>query len=217
MTKHPTPSNKEMNLKHSHKLAVMVSGSGTLLEHMIAERLPIDLVVAEKPCRGLEIAKAADISQEIIPRTQYGWSNSRKWNDQPEFDRAAFSKILAKTLNDRAITICAMAGFMTVLAPEFFDKFNGAILNIHPALLPKYKGERAVPDALEAGESVTGTTIHIATEELDAGPIIEQVKVPILPDDTVETLHERIKQTERPLYTQVLRELLADERQLPSH
>jgi len=101
-----------------------------------------------------------------------------------------------------------MAGFMTILAPEFFDTYKGLLLNIHPALLPKYKGERAVADALEAGETVTGSTIHVATAELDAGPIIAQEKVDIEPDDTVSTLHERIKEIERPLYSRVLREIL---------
>jgi formyltetrahydrofolate-dependent phosphoribosylglycinamide formyltransferase len=203
-----------MNQKQ-HKLAVLVSGSGTLLEHMATEHLPINLVIAEKPCRGLEVAKSAKYQTELLPRTNFGWDNSRRWNDQPEFARVAFSIALAKLLNSHNITITAMAGFMTILSPIFFETYKGTLLNIHPALLPKYKGERAVADALEAEETVTGTTIHIATKELDAGPIIEQAEVPVLPDDTVETLHERIKQTERPLYAQALAELLTGERQLP--
>lgn len=204
-----------MNQKQ-HKLAVLVSGSGTLLEHMATEHLPINLVIAEKPCRGLEVAKSAKYQTELLPRTNFGWDNSRKWSDQPRFDRAKFSIALADILNNRGITITAMAGFMTILSPIFFETYRGTLLNIHPALLPKYKGERAVADALEAGETVTGTTIHIATEELDAGPIVEQAEVPVLPEDTVATLHERIKQTERPLYAQVLAEILTGERQLPS-
>lgn len=199
----------------THKLGVMVSGSGTLLEHMIAKKLPISLVIAEKPCRGLDIATDAGLTTILLARTDYGWDNSRRWNDQTDFERSKFSETIAKTLNEYHITISAMAGFMTILAPKFFHTFEGTLLNIHPALLPKYKGERAVADALEAGETITGTTIHIATKELDAGPIIEQAKVPIMPDDTVETLHERIKLTERPLYARVLQELLVGQRQLP--
>ena len=191
-----------------HKLAVMVSGSGTLLERMLADKLPITLVVAEKPCRGLEIAQAAGITTELYARNDWGWDNARKWDDQPNFDRTSFSNGIAKLLNSYNITITAMAGFMTILAPEFFDVYKGLLLNIHPALLPKYKGERAVADALEAGETVTGSTIHVATAELDAGPIIAQEKVDIEPDDTVSTLHERIKEIERPLYSRVLREIL---------
>lgn len=191
-----------------HKLAVIVSGSGTLLERMLADKLPITLVVAEKPCRGLEIAQAAGITTELYARNDWGWDNARKWDDQPNFDRTGFSNGIAKLLNSYNITIAAMAGFMTILAPEFFDVYKGLLLNIHPALLPKYKGERAVADALEAGETVTGSTIHVATAELDAGPIIAQEKVDIEPDDTVSTLHERIKEIERPLYSRVLREIL---------
>lgn len=191
-----------------HKLAVIVSGSGTLLERMLADKLPITLVVAEKPCRGLEIAQAAGVTTELYARNDWGWDNARKWDDQPNFDRTGFSNGIAKLLNSYNITIAAMAGFMTILAPEFFDVYKGLLLNIHPALLPKYKGERAVADALEAGETVTGSTIHVATAELDAGPIIAQEKVDIEPDDTVSTLHERIKEIERPLYSRVLREIL---------
>jgi formyltetrahydrofolate-dependent phosphoribosylglycinamide formyltransferase len=202
-------------MKQSHKLAVMVSGSGTLLEHMIDEKLPISLVVAEKYCRGLVNANNAGLDTLLLARTGYGWDNTRRWNDQPDFKRAKFSLAVAEILNARGITITAMAGFMTILAPEFFTAYNGVLLNIHPSLLPKYKGERAVADALEAGEKVTGTTVHIAIEELDSGPIIEQATVPIEPDDTVDSLHERIKQTERPLYAQVLGELLAGTRSLP--
>lgn len=204
-------------MNQTHKLAVMVSGSGTLLERMIADGLPIDRVIADKPCRGLELAEAAHISIEKFFRTHWGWDDSRSWKDQPGFNRDGYSEALAVTLNDRQITICAMAGFMTVLSPDFFETYKGVLLNIHPALLPKYKGERAVADTLEAGETMTGTTIHIAIEELDAGPIIAQVDVPILPDDTVETLHERIKQTERPTYSRVLRELLEGDLELPPH
>jgi len=194
--------------QNQHKLAVMVSGSGTLLERMLTDKLPITLVVAEKPCRGLKIAQAAGVTTELYARIDWGWDTTRKWDDQPDFDRTGFSNGIAKLLNSYSITITAMAGFMTILSPEFFGTYNGLLLNIHPALLPKYKGERAVADALEAGETVTGSTIHVATAELDAGPIIAQEKVHIEPDDTVSTLHERIKEIERPLYSRVLREIL---------
>lgn len=203
--------------KQVHQLAVLVSGSGTLLEYMISEGLPIDRVIADKPCRGLRLAEDADISQETIYREYWGWDTSRKWDDQPDFNREGFSVAIANFLNDRKITIAAMAGFMTILSPEFFSVFEGMLLNIHPALLPAFKGEKAVQDALDAGVKITGTTIHIATPELDAGPIIEQEVVRVMDGDTVDTLHERIKQVERPLYTKVLRELLEGARELPSH
>lgn len=203
--------------KQAHRLAVLVSGSGTLLEHMISEGLPIDRVIADKHCRDLRLAEDADISQETFYREYWGWDTSRKWDDQPGFNREGFSVAIANCLNDRKITAAAMAGFMTILSSEFFSIFEGVLLNIHPALLPTFKGEKAVQDALDAGVKITGTTIHIATPELDAGPIIEQEAVRVIDDDTVDSLHERIKQVERPLYARVLRELLDETRILPSH
>jgi len=203
--------------KQAHRLAVLVSGSGTLLEHMISEGLPIDRVIADKPCRGLHLAKKARIQRIEFFREDYGWDQTRRWNDQPKFNREGFSFDLASSLNEHGITIAAMAGFMTILSPEFFSVFEGVLLNIHPALLPAFKGEKAVQDALDAGVKITGTTIHIATPELDAGPIIEQEAVRVMDDDTVDSLHERIKQVERPLYAKVLRELLDETRILPSH
>ena len=203
--------------KQAHRLAVLVSGSGTLLEHMISEGLPIDRVVADKSCRGLHLARKAKIQRVEFFREDYGWDQTRQWNDQPKFNREGFSLGLASSLNEHGITIAAMAGFMTILSPEFFSVFEGVLLNIHPALLPAFKGEKAVQDALDAGVKITGTTIHIATPELDAGPIIEQEAVRVMDDDTADSLHERIKQVERPLYARVLRELLDEARILPSH
>jgi phosphoribosylglycinamide formyltransferase 1 len=98
-----------------------------------------------------------------------------------------------------------MAGFGTVLAAPIFDIYAGRMLNTHPALLPAFKGWHAVRDALAAGVKVTGTTIHVATEEVDAGPILAQEAVPVLTGDTEETLHERIKTVERRLYPETIR------------
>ena len=93
-----------------------------------------------------------------------------------------------------------MAGFGTVFARPLFDAFPGRILNTHPALLPAFPGWHAVEEALAAGVAVTGCTVHLATVETDAGPVLAQEEVPVLAGDTVETLHERIKQCERRLY-----------------
>ena len=90
-----------------------------------------------------------------------------------------------------------------------FDAFEGRILNTHPALLPAFPGWHAVEDALEAGVKVTGCTVHVATLEVDAGPILAQEAVPVRPDDTAESLHERIKAVERRLYTDTVKAILA--------
>lgn len=199
-----------------HKLAVMVSGSGTLMMQMHEDGLPIDVVIADKRCPGLNFAEATRVPTKLLAKTAFGWRNDRKWNDQPDFDRVAYSVTLATYLNEREITVTAMAGFMTILDAAFFKVYRGIILNIHPSLLPSFKGENAVQDALDAGVKVTGTTIHVATVELDSGPIIAQQPVPVLPDDTKDVLHERIKKVERALYSQVLRDILLGTLELPS-
>ncbi len=98
-----------------------------------------------------------------------------------------------------------MAGFGTVLAQAVHDAYPGRILNTHPALLPAFPGWHAVAEALAAGVSQTGTTVHLATLEMDAGPILAQEAVPVLPDDTEASLHERIKRVERQLYPDTIR------------
>jgi phosphoribosylglycinamide formyltransferase-1 len=101
-----------------------------------------------------------------------------------------------------------MAGWGTILGPAAFAAFPGRILNTHPALLPSFPGWHGVRDALAYGVKVTGCTVHVATEEVDAGPILAQEAVTVLPDDDEATLHERIKAVERRLYTDTVRQIL---------
>ncbi len=181
------------------RIAVLVSGSGTLLEAMVRDHLPIDLVIADRHCRGLdEVAVQANLNALLIERTDY----------TPQFDRDAFTELFLRAFHDNDIDIVVMAGFMTVFAALMFGihGYRNRILNTHPSLLPKYKGAHAVRDAFEDGATVTGCTVHLATPELDAGRILAQREVPILPGDTVETLHERIKKEERVLYPKTIRE-----------
>src|SRR4029450_13505036 len=109
----------------------------------------------------------------------------------------------------RASDVVAMAGFGTIV-PDLPAAFPGRVLNTHPALLPAFKGWHGVRDALAAGVKVTGTTVHIATAEVDAGPILAQEAVPVLPGDTEATLHERIKQVERRLYPATIRRFIEE-------
>ena len=101
-----------------------------------------------------------------------------------------------------------MAGWGTILSSAAFEAFPGRIINTHPALLPSFKGWHGVRDALEAGVKVTGCTVHVATEAVDDGPILAQEAVPVLPEDDEASLHERIKEVERRLYTQTIAEIL---------
>lgn len=177
-------------------LAIFVSGTGSLLEAMIQDRLPISLVLADRHCRGLEIAKDAGITQQLVERTDFSKT----------FDRRRYTIEINRTLLLFGINFVAMAGFMTILDPIIFKVYQDRILNTHPALLPSFKGDHAVRDALAFGVKVTGCTIHIATENLDQGKILAQEAVPVLPSDNQATLHERIKIVERRLYPATIRQ-----------
>ncbi len=170
---------------------------------MLKSGLPVQLVVADRPCRALDIGRAAGVPAVLIGRHDFGYRPGADW------DRVGFTATLAAELERAQINLIAMAGFMTVLAPAIFDQFPSRILNTHPSLLPDFRGGHAVADALAAGAKVTGCTVHIATAELDSGPILAQEQVLVHPGDTAGTLQERIKVVERRLYPQTIREYLA--------
>jgi phosphoribosylglycinamide formyltransferase 1 len=181
------------------RIAVLASGSGTLLEAILGAQLPVVVVVTDRTCRALDVAAAAGVRAELVERTEWGAA----------FDRAAYTEQLVKLLRSLDVDLVVMAGFGTIV-PAIADEFPGRVLNSHPALLPAFKGWHAVRQALELGVKVTGTTIHVATSEVDDGPILAQEAVPVLDDDTEETLHERIKQVERRLYPETIRRFIAD-------
>jgi phosphoribosylaminoimidazolecarboxamide formyltransferase/IMP cyclohydrolase len=183
----------------SPRLAVLASGSGTLLQAVLDAGLPVCVVLADRPCRALDVARRSGVQAELLERKSFG----------PNFDREAYTALLVDALRRHQADVVAMAGFGTVLGRAMFEAFGGRILNTHPALLPAFKGWHAVRDALAAGVTVTGTTVHLATEEVDGGPVLAQEEVPVLPGDTEEALHERIKVVERRLYPATIREFLA--------
>ncbi len=184
------------------RVAVLVSGTGSILDAIIGEGLPVALVLADRPCRALQRAADAGVDTALVDRVQFGGYG-------PSFDRDAFTRRVTDVLVERRVDVVAMAGFGTVLTQQVHDKFGGRILNTHPALLPAFPGWHAVEDALEAGVAVTGCTVHVATLETDAGPVLAQEEVPILAGDTEATLHERIKEAERRLYPATIRSFLA--------
>jgi phosphoribosylglycinamide formyltransferase 1 len=177
---------------------VLASGSGTILESILGADLPVRLVVADRPCRALDVGSSAGIPALLIDRAGFGGFG-------PAFDRDGYTAALTDALLDRAIEVVVMAGFGTVLGRSIHDAYPGRILNTHPALLPAFPGWHAVADALAAGVDETGTTVHIATLEMDAGPVLAQAPVPVRADDTEATLHERIKSVERTLYPDTIR------------
>jgi phosphoribosylglycinamide formyltransferase-1 len=176
------------------RIGVLASGSGTILRAMLARDLPIAVVLVDRECGATEIAAEAAVPVEIVERTDFS----------KDFDRVAYTELVVEALARHDIDLIAMAGFGTILEKPIHDAFPDQIVNTHPALLPAFKGWHAVTDALEYGVKVTGCTVHIARLEVDEGPILAQEAVPVLPDDTVESLHERIKEVERRIYPDVL-------------
>jgi len=185
------------------RVAVLVSGSGTILEAMVASGVPVRLVLSDRPCRGLEVAEAASVEAVLVDRRGFGGFG-------PAFDRLAYTEAVTEALVGSGTDLVAMAGFGTVLDEPVHRAFPGRILNTHPSLLPAFPGWHAVDDALAAGVAVTGCTVHVATVELDAGPVLAQEEVLVRPDDTTESLHERIKAVERRLYPATVLRVLAE-------
>ncbi|MDE0320644.1 MAG: phosphoribosylglycinamide formyltransferase [Acidimicrobiaceae bacterium] len=184
------------------RLAVLVSGTGSILEAMLGVGLPVDLVGADRPCRGLGIAADAGIEAALVARSD--WAAAGGDPGRRRFDREGYSCELAAVLAERGVDVVAMAGFGTVLDGSLFawddGRYRGRVLNTHPSLLPAFPGWHAVRDALDAGAAESGCTVHVAIPEVDAGPVLAQQAVPVLAGDDEASLHERIKAVERELY-----------------
>ncbi|WP_419837633.1 phosphoribosylglycinamide formyltransferase [Candidatus Poriferisodalis sp.] len=218
------------------RLAVLVSGTGSILEAMLGGGLPVDLVGADRPCRGLGVAADAGIETVLVARCE--WTMRGTGEDsvidghsaadhdsaaggvsdlgRRRFDREGYSCELAAVLGGRGVDVVAMAGFGTVLDASFFEwgdgRYRGRVLNTHPSLLPAFPGWHAVRDALDAGAAESGCTVHVAIPEVDAGPVLAQRAVPVLAGDDETTLHERIKKAERELYPATIAAFLGEQR-----
>ena len=195
---HPEPAWKAAARVTAVRVGVLASGSGTILAAMLERGIPVVVVLADRPCGALEIAAATPASR---PRSSSAPTSVR--------DSTASRTPTTSSTRSHAheVELVAIAGFGTILSKPFVDAYGGHAVNTHPALLPAFKGWHAVRDALESGVKVTGTTVHLVTEEVDAGPILAQEAVPVLDDDTEATLHERIKEVERRLYPEVIERL----------
>ena len=180
------------------KIGVLLSGSGTNLQAIIdaaAEGLPVEIVhvVSSRPdAFGIERAHRAGIPVTVLNRDVYA--------DPVEAD-----KRIAETLRYAHAEYVVMAGYMRKVTPVLLDAFPDRVLNLHPALLPSFKGAHAIQDAFDAGVKVTGITVHFANEDYDKGPIVAQRAVEVREDDTLESLEARIHEVEHVLYPEVLR------------
>jgi phosphoribosylglycinamide formyltransferase-1 len=176
----------------------LASGTGTILEAILAEGIPVAVVVVDRPCRATEVAEAHGVSSVLVERSSFG----------KDFDRLAYTNQVIDALEAHHVDLVVMAGFGTIFDKPMFDVYDGRIINTHPALLPAFAGWHAVRDALAAGVKVTGITVHVSTLEVDAGPILAQEAVRVEPGDTEELLHERIKTVERRLYPATIKRIL---------
>ena len=184
-----------MSSSEAPRLAVFVSGRGGNLRAIMEHGLPVALVVADRPAPAWRAARAARLPACMVQPAAFA-------------DRAAFDAALAAALAAYGIGLVALAGFMRVLGPELAGAWRGRMLNVHPSLLPAYRGLRTHRRALAAGERRHGCTVHWVTEQLDAGPVIQQSVVPVLADDDEEQLARRVARAERRLYPRVIEQAL---------
>jgi len=177
-------------------MVVLASGSGTTLQAILDDPELRPHVVAagtDVPgCRAMERAEASGVPTFTVALAEHA-------------DRAAWNDALAAEIAASEPDLVVLAGFMRILAPAVVNRFR--VVNTHPALLPEFPGAHAIRDALAAGASVTGVTVHWVDEGVDTGPVIAQVKVPVEPGDDEPTLRARVQEAEKPLYVATLRRL----------
>lgn len=189
------------------RVAILISGSGSNMEALINNMVgnhparPV-IVISNKPtAAGLNKARSKGVPTAIVDHTLFD-------------TREDFETALHAQLEPLKPDILALAGFMRILSPQFISLWRGRILNIHPSLLPKYPGLHTHEKAIAAKDTEAGCTVHEVTEDLDAGPILGQARVPILPNDTKDTLAKRALEAEHMLYPAVLNRFATGNKEL---
>jgi phosphoribosylglycinamide formyltransferase 1 len=176
-------------------IGVLVSGTGTNLQALLDGGLPV-VAVASNKRDAPALARAAHLSTAVFEAKDYE-------------SRSARDGAMAEWLRAQGVQLVVLAGYMHVLTPAFLERFPDAVVNVHPSLLPEFPGAHSVEDQLRAGVAESGATVHIVDEGVDTGPILAQERVAVRPDDTPESLHERIKEIEHRLLPRVVEELCA--------
>ncbi len=177
------------------RIVILISGRGSNMEAILNARLPVQIaaVISNEPtAKGLATAQSHNIPTAVVPH--------RAFTDRETFDAA-----LAMEINRYQADLIVLAGFMRVLTEEFVVRYLGRMINIHPSLLPSFTGLHTHQRALEAGVRLHGCTVHFVTPGLDSGPIIAQAAVPVLADDTEDTLAGRVLAEEHRIYPQAIR------------
>jgi len=185
-------------------IVILISGRGSNMEAIVrameSEGWParIAAVISNKPeAKGLEYAQARGIPTAVVANKEYA-------------SRAEFDAALQETIDRFAPDLVVLAGFMRILTAPFVEHYAGRMLNIHPSLLPLYPGLGTHQQAIDAGDKEHGATVHFVTAELDHGPIVAQARIPVLPDDTEDTLSARLLVEEHKLYPYAVRLFVED-------
>ncbi|MBH8574528.1 phosphoribosylglycinamide formyltransferase [Nostocaceae cyanobacterium CENA369] len=201
----PNISSNQVTQSTPMKLGILASGNGSNFE-AIAQAIEdgylnaqIQVLIYNNPAAKAPL-RAANRGVEAV------LLNHRKYNS-----REAFDEQIVRTLRDNDVEWVIMAGWMRLVTPVLIDAFPNRIINIHPSLLPSFKGINAIEQALQAGVKITGCTVHLVCLEVDSGPILIQAAIPVLPGDTPETLHARIQVQEHRILPQAI--ALAAQRQ----
>jgi phosphoribosylglycinamide formyltransferase-1 len=184
-------------MRDSRRVAILISGRGSNMRALVeqAQGYEVVLVASNKPfAAGLDWARSQGLPT---------WT----W-DSAAVDRETFDRALSQALEDHRIGTIALAGYMRILSPWFIGEWTGRIINIHPSLLPKHRGLDTHARAIAAGDEASGCSVHLVTEELDAGEVLGSAEVPIAADDTPESLERRILAAEHMLYPKVLTEFV---------
>jgi len=185
-------------------LVILISGRGSNMQALIEASLPgrIAAVISNRPgAEGLEIAEMRGIETQVVDQRAYP-------------DRIAFDAALAEKIDSYQPDLVALAGFMRILGDVFVTRYHGRLMNVHPSLLPAFPGLDTHARALQEGVKIHGCTVHFVTSQVDHGPIIVQAAVPVLPDDTAETLAARVLQQEHRVYPEAIRWFLEERLQL---
>ena len=179
-------------------LAIVISGRGSNMaaiaqacaRGMISAR--VVRVIADRPdARGIAVARSLGLQTAVVAARDFA-------------DRAAFEQALAAAIDASGARLVVLAGFMKILSPQFAQRYAGAMLNIHPSLLPKFPGLHTHQRVLEAGDPMHGASVHFVTGDLDAGPVVLQARVPVMPGDTAGQLSARVQQQEHIIYPEVI-------------
>ncbi|MDB6182527.1 phosphoribosylglycinamide formyltransferase [Paracoccus fistulariae] len=181
------------------RVAILISGGGSNMVRLVED------MAGDHPCQPVLVASNDPDAGGLAKAAAMGLPTAAVDHRAYRGDRAGFEAALLEPILAVRPDIICLAGFMRILTPDFVERFQGRMLNIHPSLLPKYTGLHTHARAIEAGDAEAGATVHLVIPDLDAGPILGQARVPIMPGDTADRLAARVLIREHQLYPAVLR------------